>query len=224
MVFSSKFVFAVIVGLFFQNSNLAYAGAKAKKSYPTRQETIEELKIIDFPNTIAELTSEYLIFNDFPENPKVSVLFESAYGSGHSAYSQYNLGQLFEKGDGDGVPANQVQASIYYTLASEQGHQEAQHSLGLMYIDGRGVRCDPHWAFDLLVSAYSSGTGVLEAGIPLSKLYRAGIGNPPDLEYGDRFEIEVNRKILRKRREIDEAVREVCQRERDKRDLWISRH
>ena len=58
---------------------------------------------------------------------------------GH-AKSQYNLGVLYD--NGDGVPQDYKTALQWYTLAAEQGDASAQHSLGSMYRYGEGVLQD----------------------------------------------------------------------------------
>ena len=41
--------------------------------------------------------------------------------------------------DGQGVPLDHAKAVYWYTRAAEQGHADAQTSLGIMYYDGLGV-------------------------------------------------------------------------------------
>jgi uncharacterized protein len=58
---------------------------------------------------------------------------------GH-ARAQYNLGVMYEKGQG--VPQDYKTAVKWYRLAAEQGIASAQYNLGLMYDKGRGVPQD----------------------------------------------------------------------------------
>ena len=51
--------------------------------------------------------------------------------------AQYNLGVMYEKGDG--VPQNYKQAVYWYTKSAQQGFPQAQNNLGLMYDKGEGV-------------------------------------------------------------------------------------
>jgi TPR repeat protein/SpoVK/Ycf46/Vps4 family AAA+-type ATPase len=44
--------------------------------------------------------------------------------------------------EGDGVPANAVESVRWYRRAAENGHAEAQYSLGLAYLHGKGVALD----------------------------------------------------------------------------------
>jgi uncharacterized protein len=56
--------------------------------------------------------------------------------------SQYNLGSMYETGQG--VPADHKQAFEYYSIsfAAQQGHKDAQKNIGFMYAKGRGVQKD----------------------------------------------------------------------------------
>ena len=53
------------------------------------------------------------------------------------AYAQFNLGIMYEYGDG--VPENDAEAVKWYRKAADQGYADAQYNLGLMYNDGEGV-------------------------------------------------------------------------------------
>jgi TPR repeat protein len=53
------------------------------------------------------------------------------------ARAQYNLGQMYRKGDG--VPENDAEAVKWYLLAAGQGYARAQSNLGVMYRRGDGV-------------------------------------------------------------------------------------
>ena len=56
------------------------------------------------------------------------------------AVAQYNLGQMYRKGDG--VPQDDKEAARLYRLAAEQGYADAQGNLGVMYVFGKGVTKD----------------------------------------------------------------------------------
>ena len=53
------------------------------------------------------------------------------------SYAQYNLGLMYDKGDG--VVEDDTQAVYWYRKSAEQGNAQGQHSLGLMYDYGLGV-------------------------------------------------------------------------------------
>lgn len=57
------------------------------------------------------------------------------------AAEQYTLGERYYHGD-EGVAANFTMAVSWYRKAAEQGHAEAQYSLGHCYYTGRGVGHD----------------------------------------------------------------------------------
>ena len=73
---------------------------------------------------------------------------------GH-AKSQYNLGVLYD--NGDGVPQDYKTALQWYTLAAEQGHAHAQHNLGYRYYEGQGVIQDDVYAHMWFNIAAASG-------------------------------------------------------------------
>ena len=56
------------------------------------------------------------------------------------AEAQYNLGVMYEKGQG--VEQNYQQALAWYQKAANQGVAMAQYSLGVMYAKGQGVAQD----------------------------------------------------------------------------------
>ena len=53
------------------------------------------------------------------------------------AISQYNLGVLYQYGEG--VEKDEAQAVDWYRKAAEQGHMKAQHNLATCYLHGMGV-------------------------------------------------------------------------------------
>ena len=56
------------------------------------------------------------------------------------AYAQFNLGYLYE--NGQGIPQHYAEGVKWYRKAAEQGYAQAQHNLGQMYRQGRGVPQD----------------------------------------------------------------------------------
>ncbi len=53
------------------------------------------------------------------------------------AVAQYNLGVLYEKGQG--APQDYAQARQWYEKAAAQEHAKAQSNIGLLYAKGHGV-------------------------------------------------------------------------------------
>ena len=58
------------------------------------------------------------------------------------AYAQYNLGVMYEKGQG--VRQDYAEAVKWYRQAADQGYVKAQYNLGAMYFTGGGVHQDFH--------------------------------------------------------------------------------
>ncbi len=56
------------------------------------------------------------------------------------AETQYQLGEAYRTGTGEGISRSFKEAARWYGLAAEQGHPEAQYQLGEFYSKGRGVK------------------------------------------------------------------------------------
>lgn len=59
----------------------------------------------------------------------------------------YQLGRIYETGDGENIPADQVQSFEWYAHAAKEGLPEAENNLGSCYFFGRGVDVDYDKAF-----------------------------------------------------------------------------
>ena len=95
-----------------------------------------------------------------------------------SASAQYNLGLMYQKGDG--VSQDYATAVKFYRLASEQGHISAQFHLGLMYQKGVGVPQDYKTAEKWWKLAAKQGDA--RAQTNLGMLYGKGLGIPKNYE------------------------------------------
>ena len=94
---------------------------------------------------------------------------------GHAG-SQYNLGLMYEYGDG--VLQDYSQAIEWYKLAAEQEMGEAQYNLGAMHGNGHGVLQNYPEAMRWYKLAAEQ--GVAEACLNLGLMYGAGKGVEPD--------------------------------------------
>src|SRR5258705_383003 len=56
------------------------------------------------------------------------------------AAAQYNLGVMYEKGQG--IPQDYAEALKWYRKAADQGLVEAQYQVGLVYANGQGIPQD----------------------------------------------------------------------------------
>ena len=88
------------------------------------------------------------------------------------APSQVALGWMLRTGDG--VPANDVEAVIWYRKAAEQGDPDGIDSLGWMYETGRGVSSDELLAIALYRLSAVQGHG--QAMWNLGRMLEAGLG------------------------------------------------
>lgn len=73
----------------------------------------------------------------------------------------YSLGKLYGYGchDGRGVALDFGQAVHWYTIAAQEGHEDSQERLSLLYLTGRGVSKDPvkarYWSGKSLSQSFS---------------------------------------------------------------------
>lgn len=96
----------------------------------------------------------------------------------NNSYGQILLGQYYKYGKG-GLPVDFNKAIELYNKSAESNHPYAFKELGLMYLQGAGVKKDVHKAIELLEkSAYMGGS--IDAGRNLSKIYRDGVDVPRD--------------------------------------------
>ena len=106
---------------------------------------------------------------------KELLLYEKAAGLG-SAEAQYNLGRMYD--NGDGVSQDQKKAVSLYTKAAEQGYVEAQKALGFMYSNGDGVAKDKKLAFEWYTKAAIRGD--VKSQYNLGSMFSLGDGVAQD--------------------------------------------
>ena len=92
------------------------------------------------------------------------------------ASAQYNLGVLYE--NGDGVPKDAAEAALWYRKAAEQGYASAQYNLGVLYENGDGVPKDAAEAALWYRKAAEQGLAIAQNN--LGVLYQNGLGVPKD--------------------------------------------
>jgi len=86
--------------------------------------------------------------------------------------SQFDLGNMYEKGIGTGI--DYKQARHWYEKAAAAGHAKASYSLGLMYHEGSGIKKNNKTAFKWFSDAATQGN--TPAQYYLGKLYASGSG------------------------------------------------
>jgi len=106
------------------NNNLKYNNAHNATTKSLRYFLMSQMLLKDIP---------YLMIQG------VDVQYKLAAEQG-IAYAQYNLGLMYE--NGDGVSQDYKTAVKWYRLSAEQGNASAQTSLGVMYANGKGVLQD----------------------------------------------------------------------------------
>ena len=100
-----------------------------------------------------------------------------ALGNKGNASAQYNLGFMYEKGEG--VPKDSVQAASWYRKSAEQGDAAGQMALGLMYANGTGVPKDAVQAVYWYRKSAEQGDAFGQTN--LGAMYSRGEGVPKDL-------------------------------------------
>jgi TPR repeat protein len=93
-----------------------------------------------------------------------------------SGQLQYNLGNLYARGDG--VPEDDAEAIRLYRLAAEQGYARAQSNLGAMYSLGDGVPQDDREAVRWWRLAAEQGEAAAQSNLGL--MCSNGEGVPED--------------------------------------------
>lgn len=101
--------------------------------------------------------------------------FEKSASKGN-AWAQYNLGAMYDSGDG--VPKDYVTARKWYEKAAAQGHAKAQRSLGLLYKNGQGTPKNYARAREWYERAAAQGEVISQ--VLLGTLYVNGEGVPKD--------------------------------------------
>ncbi|CAI3941429.1 tetratricopeptide repeat protein [Commensalibacter papalotli (ex Botero et al. 2024)] len=94
-----------------------------------------------------------------------------------SAEDQYNLGQLYEKTNNQGITQDYFKAIEWYTKAANQGLAKAQYSLGKLYEKSQGVPQDYAKAVELYTKAANQ--GLVDAQYSLGQLYEKKHQNMP---------------------------------------------
>jgi TPR repeat protein len=89
-----------------------------------------------------------------PNYTEAAKWFTMAANQGY-AKAQYNLGTLYENGEGVGKSLSQ--ALKWYRLAAEQQDAPAQYALGTLYRDGQGVKKNAKLAREWLQRAAEQG-------------------------------------------------------------------
>ncbi len=94
-----------------------------------------------------------------------------------NADAQYNLGYLYEKGQG--VAKDFAEAMKWYGKAADQGDARALGNIGYLYQKGLGVKKDYAEAFKWYRKAAKLGNAVAQNN--LGVYYRKGLGVPKDI-------------------------------------------
>lgn len=105
---------------------------------------------------------------------RAAAFFEEAAKLHNHKEAQYNLGVLYEKGEG---LRTDLQAAVYwYEQAAHQNHANAQYNLGYLLLEGFGIHKDPIQALAWLEKAANQGHA--HAEYQLGCAYLEGKGVP----------------------------------------------
>lgn len=121
----------------------------------------------------------------FSQGPLTSdeVAFLRANPQEGSAQAQYNLGVMYDYGEG--VEQNDEEAARWFRLAAEQGYANAQYNLGVSYSIGQGVPENFAEAVDWFRLAAEQ--GLASAQYALGTMYDVGGGVPQDYDEAIRW-------------------------------------
>ena len=117
--------------------------------------------------------------NSFPQTKSYDELLSKAEEG--DAESQYIFGMNYYYGHGtqqDYKEQDYRKAAEWYEKSSKQGYAKAQSELGVMYLDGNGVKRDYKTAADLLTKAAMQGD--VKAQYNLGYIYEHGYGVKKD--------------------------------------------
>jgi TPR repeat protein len=107
--------------------------------------------------------------------------------SGFDPAAEHNLGRDYYYGR-NGKPRDRKEAYEFFKRAAEKGLPEAQHALGLMFLNGdseAGVPRDPGQSARLFESAAEK--GLAAAAESLAEMHERGIGVRRDSEQAERW-------------------------------------
>ena len=157
---------------------------------PGRKADGVPLNKIDAPRAVAACRAAV---SQYPDAVRLHFQLGRAYHSGNNydlaiseyrkvaeqgdARGQYNLGYMYE--NGQGVEKSAVQAVAWYRKAAEQGNALAQYNLGVMYANGQGVEKDAVQAVSWYRKAAEQGEALAQYN--LGVMYENGQGVGKDI-------------------------------------------
>ncbi len=113
-----------------------------------------------------------VLSKDAQDDAEAVRLYRLAAAQG-DADAQYNLGAMFEKGQG--VAKDDAEAVRLYRIAAAQGHARAQCKLGFMFAKGRGVAKDDTEAVRLYRLAAAQGNAGAQFNLGLMFEFGQGV-------------------------------------------------
>lgn len=96
--------------------------------------------------------------------------------------AQSQLGLAYLSGS-RGANKNEAEAVSWLRKAAEQGHASAQNSLGVCYLEGRGLKKDEGEAVKWYIKAANQGEPLAEANLGDCYAYGMGIGKDPEVAF-----------------------------------------
>jgi uncharacterized protein len=153
------------------NHILIYTGRKAILVPSERAKFVSIISAAKLSNT--PLLVQPLPAQDSPaQSAGSSFEKDKAAAEKGVAAAQYNLGVMYE--NGDGVAKNQAEAAKWYEKAAGQGFGMAQYNLAVMYSEGRGVARSDDTAAKWCQKAAEQ--GIARAEVWLGDCYDQGRG------------------------------------------------
>ena len=98
-------------------------------------------------------------------------------------YSQFNLGWAYEHGLG--APRDYGKAKKWYLTAAQQGHEDAQYRLWILY--GKDSAIHSGIGFDTFWYERAAINGHVKAAYRLDEAYERGLGVPKDQQQASEW-------------------------------------
>jgi TPR repeat protein/uncharacterized membrane protein len=120
-------------------------------------------------------------YNERLEEGRYAYLLDSSEQG--NADSQYRLGMTYFSGEQD-IPVDKSQAAVWFRKAAAQGLPDAQSFLGVMHLQGDGVRLDKIEGKRLLTAAASQGhSDASELLLSIEEVAPTSVHTPPDVDH-----------------------------------------
>lgn len=162
------------VGVLKEQAKQYYYGEKRGQSYSKALELyLRAAQLGDAESQFISGGMYYKGMGSAPNYPKAfALLHEAAINGKSSDVSQKIIAQEFMRGSF--IPRNYEKALKWYTLAAENGNNDAQNELAFMYYTGNGVEQDLEKGAEMFLESAYNGSSLAQFNVGL--IYYSGNG------------------------------------------------